>query len=680
MANLNDDELLNLVNSMEVEAKDDRSTRNAANRNIKARYDGDPYGTEIEGRSSVVSQDVKDLVESDMPGLVRTLLGSESIMKFSASNPNNDKQVKEAAEKTAYVDWIIRRQSSSFRTNYGFIKDIDTYKMGALKYFFEETKSTKVVKFKNISQDEEDEILQDIESTKDYSDFEVVSEEVNEDGTSDLEFKVMTKKQEVKIVGVPCSTLLISHGATSEDDAKLIGDTSTKTRGQLLAEGFKKKVISSLPTTSNGTNSMRVISCDEDGTVDPADFGEWASQYVEISDLYVMIDYDQDGIAERRHIVKSGDVILENEAFDHVPYAIASAILTPHQIEGESRAEQVIKTQEVKTALTRQMLDNGYMANNPKLAINSNVNIDEALSNAIGGVIQVNSENPVGQDIFPVSVPFIGDKSLLLIQHMDQIKANSVGTQMASQGLNADQLTKETATRFEGVRDAAAAKLELVTRIIAEVGYRKLYSGIAWMVSQFQDTKAEFSVLGKALSADPSRWVDNHQIDSEVGLGAGDNKDAVQNLTGLYQVQTQLKAVQSPLVDDEKLFNTLNKLVKALEFKDASQFFNDPSQPEELTVAQLELAQFNLEQLQQQNEILIQQTDNPLAEAEMVKREGEVVIAQGKLELETAKLQEEQRQFNIETTQKAAQQQEELAAKLTELELKFNKQVEGSIV
>ena len=677
MSNLKEDELLSLVSQMEAEAVNQQSTRNAENEEINRRYNGDLYGNEIEGRSSVVSQDVKDVVESDMPGLVRTILGSGPVMQFKANNPNNEREVSEAAEKTAYVDWLIRGQPKSFRVNYGFLKDVVKLKMGVLKYYFEETEATEERYFKNIDDVELIEIVEDLQTKPFFSEFEVIDNSANDDGTFNIKFKVKTKKQEIKITGVPVDTFLISPGATDEDDAKLVGDQSTKTRGQLLAEGYKKDIITSLPTFSMNNCSTRSFSCNLEGDIDPADFGEWAAQYVEISDLYVMIDYDQDGISERRHIIKSGNVILENEPFDHVPYAISSALLTPHEAIGEGRAEQVIKIAEVKTALTRQMLDNGYMANNPKLSINENVNIDDALSDAIGGVVRFAGEGSPLDNIGSISVPFIGDKSLLLIQHMDQIKASSVGTQMASQGLNADQLSKETATRFEGVRDAAAAKLELVTRIVSEVGFRKLYTGVAWLAAQYQDTEREFTVLGKALTANPERWRHDHQVDSEIGLGAGDNDEAINNLSGLWQIQSQLKLSNSPLVDDSKMFNTMNKMVKALEFKDTSQFFNDPQEPDQLLKTENEQLNALVLQLQEQQELMMQklQQSNQLADAAKVEQQTALLKEQNSNQLNMLKLGENARQFDTKVALDDKHHTEDVAVDLTKIEVTSGKDV-----
>ena len=67
---------------------------------------------------------------------------------------------------------------------------------------------------------------------------------------------------------------------------------------------------------------------------------------VQLSDLYVKIDYDGDGIAERRHILKSGNKILVNEYFNHVPYSIMSAVPMPHKAIGRSRAEITYETQD----------------------------------------------------------------------------------------------------------------------------------------------------------------------------------------------------------------------------------------------------------------------------------------------------------------------------------------------
>jgi hypothetical protein len=420
---------------------------------------------------------------------------------------------------------------------------------------------------------------------------------------------------------------------------------------------------------------MQQIRFEDEGGFTDDQFRVWVNELVEISDLYVRIDFDGDGIAERRHIQKSGNTVLVNEAFDHVPYAMASGILMPHKAIGRSRAEVIAPVAAVKTALTRQMLDNGYQVNNPKMGVNKMVNLDDYLSDAIGGVVRTKGEGNPAQHMLPIEVPFIGDKTLLLLQHMDQNKAQSVGNQLASQGLNADQLNKETATRFEGVQDASQAKIELVTRVVAEVGFRKLYEGVAWMATRFQTTEREFMVLGKPMVSDPQNWKFDHHVNSEIGLGAGDSDQIVENMTGIWNIQQVLKQQESPLVDSEKEFNTLNKLAKGLEIKDVSMFFNDPEQPDELLLSENEQLKAQLAQTNQ----LVEQLQNPLAEAETIKQQGLLIKQQSDAELQIAKLAEEQRQFNATFAQEQQQANRDLALQITELELKFQKEFQGGL-
>ena len=681
MAKMKEHELLTVLGGMVNDAVSNKDRFISENEELLRRYKGELYGNEVPGRSSVVANDVKDTVESDMPSLVRTFLGSGPIMKFQPTNPSNQDEVEEAEEKSAYVDWLIRGQQDSFRVQHGFLKDNLIQKMGVLKYFFEETKNTEEHSFKGVDQFELQEIFDSLKQGSGARTVEITQQDQQvETGEFDITFKVTIERQEIKIIGVPTESFLLSQNSSDIDEAILVGDEVSKTRGELLAEGFSRKEVSQLSQVSSDPNDRSTMNQirfeDEGGDDDQEAFRQWANELVQIQDLYVKVDFDGDGIAERRHIQRSGDVILVNEAFDHVPYAMSSALLMPHKAIGQGRAEQVTKTAAIKTALQRQMLDNGYMVNNPKFGVNANVNLDDVLSDKIGGVVRVKGETNPGQNVFPFAVPSIAQESLLLLQHMDQLKAAAVGTQMASQGLNADQIGKETATRFEGVEQAAMAKIELVARVIAEVGYRKLYTGIAWMVTRFQDTEREFSVLGKGLKSNPSKWKFDHQLVSEVGLGAGDNEAIVDNMTGIYNVQQQLLAQGSPLVDQVKIFNTLNKLTNALELKDTSQFFNDPNEPDQLLLAQNEQLNQMVLTLQQQ----LQAAQNPLAEAEAVKREGEIAIAQGKLQLEAAKLEEDRRQFDIEAAQKGRQHQDDTALKLTDMELKSGKNVPGSVV
>tara|TARA_R110000851_G_scaffold39030_5_gene99651 strand:- start:169 stop:1230 length:1062 start_codon:yes stop_codon:yes gene_type:complete len=332
----------------------------------------------------------------------------------------------------------------------------------------------------------------------------------------------------------------------------------------------------------------------------------------------------------------------------------------PYEAIGRSRAELAQTTQRVKSVTTRQMLNNLYMSNNSRIAANENVDLDDLTNVVPNGIIRVEGDNPINNDIIPVTTQFTGDKSLLILQHLDNSRANSTGGFIANQGLDKDAVSKETATRFEGVAEAGAAKTELVGRVYAETGFKDLFEGIAWMASQYIDEDLDIMVLGKSVTINPENWEKNHKTQPKIV----NEEKMMSDLQALYGIQSQLLAEQSPLTDQAKRGNTLAMMVKGLGLPRADVFFNDLNQPEQVLQAQVE----QLTSQNQQMQAALEQVENPLKEAEEIKANAALINAQSKQNSEAAKLQEQQRQFDLKFAQQAEQFNKELAEKQSQFD------------
>jgi len=108
------------------------------NEELQDRYEGNPYGDEQPLLSKVVSNDVADVVESDMPTMARVFLGPGDILRFKPLKAGDDHK-EEADSKTKYVNWQIRDQEWSFPVLHGFIKNAEINKLSVVKYFIQET-------------------------------------------------------------------------------------------------------------------------------------------------------------------------------------------------------------------------------------------------------------------------------------------------------------------------------------------------------------------------------------------------------------------------------------------------------------------------------------------------------------------------------------------------------------
>jgi hypothetical protein len=408
---------------------------------------------------------------------------------------------------------------------------------------------------------------------------------------------------------------------------------------------------------------------------------------------YARIDFDQDGIAERRYILYAGQVVLENEPFDHVPYAIGSSMIMPHRAVGRSVGEQAAPFNLQNTAVLRGMADNIYSVIQPRIAYNEEANEDDIYDQEHGGGIRIKGTASPSSSIFPIEIPYIGDKALQFLQFQFQRRADTTGTLLTSQGLQSDEFAQETATRFKGVESQGKGKVEMITRTIAETFFRQLYDGVIWMATHFQDTEQEIQVLGEPLIIDPSAWKFDHVTDVKVGLGSGDEEQESSSVSAILNLVLQLKQSGSQLVDDQKIYNTIQDLLKSLGKSDTERHFNNPEKPEGLLMAQNESMKAMIEDLTVQLESL----QNPLAEAEEVKAEATLIKAQGQNEVDLIKAQSD-RELNManllndsqqfqdkmllemeKLTAKIDKEDQDRALEITKLELEHGTDIEGGL-
>lgn len=165
--------------------------------------------------------------------------------------------------------------------------------------------------------------------------------------------------------------------------------------------GYPEDKVHSIPTGDgeDDTYGERFARERYDGsfTVDEDDDTPDPSQRIVVLQLaYIRVDYDGDGVAEYRRVVKAGAVVFENDVVDDHEFALACPNLMPYKLIGLSIWDQVEDIQRINTAVTRQMLDNLYLANSPqKVVVSGEVNLDDLLNPRPGGLIRANSLDAV---------------------------------------------------------------------------------------------------------------------------------------------------------------------------------------------------------------------------------------------------------------------------------------------
>ena len=107
-------------------------------------YYGLPFGNEEDGRSQVVSMDVRDTVQGILPSLMRIFFGPERVVEFAPQGPED---IASAEQATDYVDFIFKRDNPGFKILHSAFKDALVRKCGIVKYWWDESVEVKAESF-----------------------------------------------------------------------------------------------------------------------------------------------------------------------------------------------------------------------------------------------------------------------------------------------------------------------------------------------------------------------------------------------------------------------------------------------------------------------------------------------------------------------------------------------------
>ena len=591
-------------------------------------YMGEKFGNEQEGRSQVTTTEVADTIEFVMPSLMRTFTQTDDFVKFM---PRNEEDVAGAEQATSYANYVINCQNNGFVILHNFFKDALLQKIGVVKVYYDETENAEEETYTNLSDDELTLLLQD-------DNVEIVeqnTEEYGEEGVDEMgmplsdysvshDVKIRRTMYDgmIKVDNIPPEEFLVSKRASSIDEADFVAHRTTMKVSDLIQMGYDRELVERHAGHTELDSNDEVANRFEDvETGTDTDSSDVSMRDVLVTEAYIKADYDGDGIAELRRVVTlgSGFEIVENDTFDHIPFACISPILMPHRLVGRSLAELVMDIQMIKSTVLRQLLDNIYLTNNVRVAaVEGQVNMDDLLNTRAGGVVRVRQPNALQ----PLQPQLIGQNAFSLLQYLDDLKEQRTGLSKASMGLDADSLQSTTATAVAAQMSAAQGKIEMIARVFAETGVKQLFKLILTLSLHHGKKDQMIRLNNKFVPIDPTNWKHEYDITVNVGLGSGQTNEKMAFLAQMAQKQEQIllqTGVDNPLVSMQQYRNTLAELAGMAGYKDASRFFKNPEdtppqpqQPPPPSEAELKM-QFEQQKFQAELELQKQKQEAELA-------------------------------------------------------------------
>jgi Uncharacterized protein conserved in bacteria with the myosin-like domain len=655
---------------------------------------GDLSPPEVDGRSSVVSTDVRDTIEAMLPQLMVTFVGSDTVAEFEPTKPDDEQKAQQATE---YVNYLFYKKNNGHRIAYTWMKDALLQKNGIVKVWWDTRHEETREEYRGMSEVELTQLMEDdeIEITEHSTSVDEEDAQMRQQAIAQLMQQAQAQPQsapqvmqqiqqieaqppklvydivckrtktdgKVCIANVPPEEFLIARNAKDIETAKFVAHRVQRTKSELKSMGYKNVDDLGSEDSGQAMNSERIqrISWnDENAYIDNDASNDDSQNNVWVLEAYMRCDYDGDGIAELRKVTMAGNTLLDNEPVDCIPFVSITPVPLPHQFFGLSIADLAMESQRTKTSILRAQLDNMYLAVNGRyFAVEGQVNLDDLLTSRPGGVVRVKQPGMAGR--LDQGAPDIGN-AFQMMEYMQQDLENKTGWTRYSQG-NDQGALNDTATGVNVLTNRADMRLDLIARNFSE-GYVDLFKQILKLVCQYQQKEQVVKLTGGWVPIDPREWSNQFDVCINVGIGMGNKDQKLQHLQLLGAAQAQ--GMQIGIATPENIYHSASEMAKQLGFKNADKFFTDPAKnpqkdkpdPEQMKAQ----AQMQVEQAKIQSTAQIKQMElQHQAQLDQAKRDHE-------LQLETARMQMQAQvdanRQQVEADQKTlmSQQQAELDA------------------
>jgi len=613
-------------------------------------YRGDPFGNEVDGRSQVVSRDVRDSVQAVLPSMMRVFFGSEKAVEFSPRTAND---VAMAEQATDYVNYLLTVDNNGLEIFYSVFKDALVNRGGFVKWWWDDSVEVQSHTFEGLDEGALGLILQEegVEAVsvegrpapgvppEQLAQMEAQGQPAPQ--VYDVEIRRSRKRNKIKIETMPPEEFFVDAAATSLDDAMVVGHRTMATMSSLVALGYDREMLEEhlsdqVAFVDNDEYWARTDNPDMQGPI-----SAYERRRVLYTEAWCYIDYDGDGIAELRRVCTVGDAyeVVNNEPATQIPFAMFNSDPEPHLFFGSDLADQTKDIQRVKSAVLRGILDSLSFALYPRTGVvEGMVEIDDVLNPEVGSIIRMRQPGMVQQ----LDVPFLGKEAFPMLQYLDAMKEARTGQTAASQGLDPDVLQSTTKAAVSAPVRGAEQRLELMARMFAD-GFKRMMRGVLKVVITHQDRERMIRLRDEWVPIDPRVWDSNMDCTVNVGLGSGMTDE---RLGVLGQVALQQKEIleklgpSNPLVGLGQFRNTLAKMLEVSGYADTNQFFKPlpldyeppPSQeppkpsPEEMLL-QAQMADIQVRaQIEQQKLQLAAMKQQQLDERESARIAGDLAI------------------------------------------------------
>lgn len=605
-----------------------------------------------QGVSKVVTSDTMEIVDSYLAVISELMLSNNKIAKFNPSDPSQTVAAGLASELTNHC--IFTKNNGWVELN-TWIKAALLFKNAVIRWKWENYYSTKVEEYENISILELDAILAE-------GDAEVIEIRVGEGvdpetGEEVYEYVSVRKevdKSKVCLENIPPESFMINRGATNIESANFVGIQTEMTLSELREMGFD--VADDIGEGVEANN----FSFDYESSVRQAineveqnfhdDFMGVANREVIVTESWIRVDRDGDGVAELKRFITVGEEVLLEEYADSIPLASLNPIEIPYSFYGMSIADATKSATEIKTTITRGMIENVYLSNYGRTLADPNTVDFRALQSPEPHQIIPTNGSPMSS-VHTLVPAQLAPSTFSLLEYMNTEKEMATGMTRAAQGVNEKLFDSgNSAGKIAMVEQASQKRISYVARRFAETGFKELCKGVYDLILDNSDSiLRDYSYY----NITPESLIPLENLTVDIDVGANSSANTQENMMMMAQ-QVMPMLYQSPeskgIINPKAPFTIAKQLLESMGIDNWVDFIVDPETPQGQQQAQAAMQEAQQGQEQAAKEDQVEQQKIML---QLQKQMADIQKKQADMELDREK-------FEYQKTKDAAELQLEL--------------------
>ena len=556
-----DEQLVNMIEQgVQSSTGDFLNSSDLARERLKSTYEYAGVAADHlspQGVSTIVDTSTTEVIEAYTAILADLFLSNHRLARFVPYD-NSPGAYKAAQDASDVVNYCIFRKNNGWEFLSSWIKSSLLWKNAVCRwdyiedydYIFEDYEEITQIKLDEILSDENSEVIGDLN----FLNKPVETEEASEDEVELIYINVRVRKKidksKVKLELVPPENFRISRDSTEIADAQFVGIQTQMSRSEIrkyypdIADEIDFDNMHDTSWLGSAKYSQDVaarkaVTGQEywQGSVEQHEIPLEANINVNVTECWIEVDRDGDGIAELKHIMTIGNHIIYENDVDEIPLASIVPIDIPFEFYGLSMADFTRSSTLASTAILRGFVENTYLTNYaPKLA-DPNVVDFSALQNMKPKQIIPTNGNPQAA-VSTLPPETISTGTVPLLEHLQTIKEQATGMSKTVQGLN-DTLyvSGNSEQKFAAVQSAAQKRIQHIARRFAETGFKRLIAGVYETMHKNMKRKLSYSMNGIQKTVDMNALPS--KMDVEILLDIGENSNNTK-LTKLQRIGAEV--------------------------------------------------------------------------------------------------------------------------------------------